>query len=268
MPRTSRMRIATIAAIGVALLAAGCSSGQETPAAGSGSSPAPTGGPLTIALLQKQGDQQYFVDEAQGAKDMAAKLGDVQIKVVDLGTDANKAISEIDNSIAQKVSGIIVVVPDQQIGPQVIDAAKAAGIPLVAADDSIKDSTGAAAPFVGFDGTSMGTEVGKKAGELFKAAGWTAAPQAFEEGAVLTTPDDGPAPWLRAGMALERMLLVASAEGIAASFVNQPLEHTEQRGYVRAIVGIGHPQQVIRFGRPVAAGPRTPRRSWRGLRQP
>ena len=84
---------------------------------------------------------------------------------------------------------------------------------------------------------------------------------------VLATPDDGPDVWVRAGMALEHVLLAASAEGIVASFVNQPLEHPEQRGYVRTLVG-GHPQQVIRFGRPLATGPRTPRRSWRELRQP
>ena len=132
-------------------------------------------GPLKIAYLQKQGDQQYFVDEADGAKAAAEELGDVKVTVVNLGTDANKAISELDTVIARGVDGIIIVVPDQQIGPQVIDAAKAAGIPLIASDDAIKDADGTAAPFVGFDGTAMGKKVGKKAAELYTAAGWTAA---------------------------------------------------------------------------------------------
>ena len=67
------------------------------------------------------------------------------------------------------------MVPDQQIGPQVIDAAKAAGIPLMAADDVIEDAAGAEAAFAGFDGTAMGDRGRQGGRELYKAAGWTAA---------------------------------------------------------------------------------------------
>lgn len=158
----------------VALGSAACSSGQSSDSTPSGDG-AKKDGKLTIAVLQKQGDQQYFVDEAQGAKDAAKAAGDVEIKVIDLGTDANKAISEVDNVIAQGVDGIVIVVPDAKVGPQVIDAAKAANIPLVAADDAIESGDGKAAPFVGFDGTSMGEQVGGKAAELYKEAGWSAA---------------------------------------------------------------------------------------------
>lgn len=155
------------------------SSGTDTSSGSSGSSTSASGGgstaPITIAYLQKQGDQQYFIDQAAGATAAAEGLGNVTVKVVNLGTDANKAISEVDAAIAQKVDGIIIVVPDQQIGPQVMDAAKAAGIPLMASDDVIKDAAGAEAAFAGFDGTAMGTEVGKEAASLYQAAGWTAA---------------------------------------------------------------------------------------------
>ena len=163
--------VASIAAVGLLALSA-CSSGQEVAA---GEQSGPKDGPLTIAFLQKQGDQQYFIDEADGAKLAAEELGDVTIKVVDLGTDSNKAITELDSVIAQGVDGIVIVVPDQQIGPQVIDAAKAAGIPIMAADDVIKDASGAEAAFTGFDGTAMGTLVGEEAARLYTEAGWTAA---------------------------------------------------------------------------------------------
>jgi L-arabinose transport system substrate-binding protein len=163
-------------ALSAALALAACSSGQETPAASAGQAAGGTkSGPLTIALLQKQGDQQYFIDEADGAKSAAQQAGSATVNVVNLGTDSNKAISEVDSAIAQKVDGIIIVVPDQQIGPQVIQAAKTAGIPIMAADDVISDGSGAAAPFTGFDGTSMGTLVGQQAAKLYQAAGWTAA---------------------------------------------------------------------------------------------
>lgn len=155
----------------VALLSA-CSSGQaDTTAA---TPQAKKSGPIKLAYLQKQGDQQYFIDQAKGAKEAAAKLG-AEVSVTNLGTDANAAISQMNTAIAQGVSGIIIVVPDQQVGPQVIDLAAGAGIPLLASDDIITSGSGKDAAFVGFDGAAMGTEVGKKAGELFKASGWNPA---------------------------------------------------------------------------------------------
>lgn len=163
------------------LFAGACSSGQETPADPTAPATTNTGAPaeggkkVVIAFLQKQGDQQYFVDEANGAKEMAKELGDVEIKVVNLGTDSNKAISEVDSVIAQQVNGIIIVVPDQQIGPQVVEAANKANIPIMAADDVISGPDGKEIPFAGFDGTAMGNKVGEKAAELYKAAGWSAA---------------------------------------------------------------------------------------------
>lgn len=130
--------------------------------------------PLTIAYIQKQGDQQYFVDEAQGARDEAKALGNVKVNVVNVQMDANAAISAMNVMVGQKVSGIAIVVPDQQIGPQVIDMASRAQIPLVSSDDPIKSGAGAFAPFVGFDGYQMGYKVGEAAGKLYKSAGWNA----------------------------------------------------------------------------------------------
>jgi L-arabinose transport system substrate-binding protein len=130
---------------------------------------------VTIAYIQKQGDQQYFVDEAAGARDAAKALGDVKVNVVNVGTDSNAAISAMNVMLGQKVDGIAIVVPDQQIGPQVIDMAAQAKVPLLASDDPIRSGTGKPAPFVGFDSHEMGLKVGEEAGRLFKAAGWSAA---------------------------------------------------------------------------------------------
>jgi L-arabinose transport system substrate-binding protein len=172
------------AAVAAALALAGCSSGQTSTDSSGGTSTGSKSGEITIAYLQKQGDQQYFIDEANGAKAAAAKLGKVKIVTVNLGTDSNKAISDIGTEVGQKVDGIAVVVPDQKIGPQIIQAA--GNIPLVSSDDPISDGSGKPAPFAGFDSVKMGTEVGTKAGELFKAAGWKAADTrviaAYQEG--------------------------------------------------------------------------------------
>lgn len=173
--RTSSWRRSVIGAacVALALSAAACSSGQETPGPTETAGDEPVAGPIEIAYLQKQGDQQYFVDQADGAKAAAEELGDVTVTVANLGDDANKAISEVEAAIARGVKGIIIVVPDQAVGPQVISLAKEAGIPLMASDDIIKDESGAEAPFTGFDGTAMGNSVGEKAAELYQAAGWT-----------------------------------------------------------------------------------------------
>ena len=155
---------------------------ETTSAAGSTSAaPAASGGNIKIAYLQKQGDQQYFVDEANGAKSVAG-TDNFGLTVADLGTSADTAISQVQAAIAQKVSGIIIVPPDPSVGPQIIQLAKAANIPIISSDDQVcstgpdptKCAAGDLLPRVGFSGEQMGTQVGQKAGELFKAAGWTA----------------------------------------------------------------------------------------------
>lgn len=162
-----------IAAAGAAatLALAGCSNGKA--AASSTGAAAPKSGQITIAYLQKQGDQQYFIDEANGAKAAAAKLGNVKIVTVNLGTDSNQAISAMSTEVGQQVDGIAIVVPDQKIGPEVIQGD--GNIPLVASDDPIKDGSGSPAPFVGFDSVQMGSKVGTEAGTLFKQYGWSAS---------------------------------------------------------------------------------------------
>jgi L-arabinose transport system substrate-binding protein len=174
---TARVRLAAVGlgAITLAGALASCSNGKASSNNASNAGGSKKTGTITVAYLQKQGDQQYFVDEANGAKREAAKLGNVKVDVVDLGTDSNKAISDLSTEVAQKVNGIAIVVPDQKIGPQVIDSSSQAGIPLVSSDDPIQSGTGKAAPFVGFDSTQMGSAVGTEAGKLFKQSGWTTA---------------------------------------------------------------------------------------------
>jgi nitroreductase len=79
--------------------------------------------------------------------------------------------------------------------------------------------------------------------------------------AVLSTRHEGPAEWLRAGQAMERVLLEATAHGVATSLLNQAIEHRELRWLVRDPLGAWtRPQAVIRFGYgpPVPPTPRRP----------
>ncbi|MGY4769678.1 Acg family FMN-binding oxidoreductase [Kribbella sp. CWNU-51] len=79
--------------------------------------------------------------------------------------------------------------------------------------------------------------------------------------AVLATRYDGPIEWLRAGQALERVLLEATAHGVSTSLLNQVIEHEGLRWQINDPLGPWQrPQAVIRFGYgpPVPPTPRRP----------
>ncbi|MGW7520955.1 Acg family FMN-binding oxidoreductase [Streptomyces sp. NPDC054796] len=78
---------------------------------------------------------------------------------------------------------------------------------------------------------------------------------------VLSTRCDDPRDWLRAGQALQRLLLAATARNVQAAFHTQPLEVPELRERLRRTVAMGrHPQLILRLGRGIGSAP-TARRS-------
>ncbi len=77
--------------------------------------------------------------------------------------------------------------------------------------------------------------------------------------AVLYTAGDNPIDWLRAGQALQRVLLTATAVGLSSTLLTQPLELAPLR---RLFAGPHEPhaaQAILRLGYGYR-GPRTPRR--------
>jgi nitroreductase len=100
-------------------------------------------------------------------------------------------------------------------------------------------------------------DLGRRTGES-DAALALAAPLV----AVLDTPGDHVTSWIAAGQALQRVLLTASAEGIQASFLNQPVQVAHLRPQLARAIGRGsrHPQVVLRLGHPAGEVPRAPRR--------
>ncbi|WP_416975000.1 Acg family FMN-binding oxidoreductase [Streptomyces sp. 4F14] len=84
---------------------------------------------------------------------------------------------------------------------------------------------------------------------------------------VLSTAHDRRADWLRAGQALERLLLVATAHGLRASLLHQSLEWPDLREQL--VPGVdgrrAHAQMVIRlgYGPEGAATPRRP--AWQAM---
>ncbi|GGI94648.1 Acg family FMN-binding oxidoreductase [Streptomyces brasiliensis] len=79
--------------------------------------------------------------------------------------------------------------------------------------------------------------------------------------AVLSTDRDDRRAWLRAGQALQRVLLEAAAQDVMAAFHTQPLEIPPLRTRIlQTLSGGEHPQTILRLGRVPSVQP-LPRRS-------
>ena len=77
---------------------------------------------------------------------------------------------------------------------------------------------------------------------------------------LLGTADDRPVDWLRAGQAMERVLLLATVNGLSTSLTSHVLEWPDLRWVVRdPQTAMGSVQMVLRLGFG-PEGPRTPRR--------
>jgi nitroreductase len=78
---------------------------------------------------------------------------------------------------------------------------------------------------------------------------------------VISTREDSRHDWVLAGMALERLLLVATTKGLVATFADQALQDPQLRPEVADVLGIwGKPQVLLRVGRALVDAPITPRR--------
>jgi len=74
--------------------------------------------------------------------------------------------------------------------------------------------------------------------------------------AVLLTPGDRRADWLRAGQALYRLLLHAASQWVFASLYTQPLEDGATRDLIKSQLALpGHPQMLLQLGPATTASP-------------
>nr|WP_243761823.1 nitroreductase [Streptomyces sp. YIM 98790] len=108
-----------------------------------------------------------------------------------------------------------------------------------------------------FAGRGTGGPAGAgRAGDR-ESAVFEAAPQL----ALLGTTEDRPFDWLRAGEALERVLLTATLRGLSVSLTSQALDWEDLRWPVRdPATGMGYVQMVLRigYGPKIPATPRRP----------
>jgi len=114
-----------------------------------------------MGYVTKRGTDPFAQDQVNAAKALA-QTNNVNLMTADVQQDSALTISTVQQMIASGIQGLIIVVPDQTLGPQVLQMAATAKIPVIASDDPIKDSAGKAAPFVGLDGPSLGKQAGEQ----------------------------------------------------------------------------------------------------------
>ena len=77
---------------------------------------------------------QYWQTVAQGIKDRAAELGNIEVIVFDARTDPGMQLSQVEDLIQQKVDVILLSPWDPDPGGTAVEAANAAGIPVLVLD--------------------------------------------------------------------------------------------------------------------------------------
>ncbi len=129
---------------------------------------------LTFALITINGEQSFFVEQAQGAEKAAKALG-AKVLVDNVNASSSATISDVEAAVAQKVSGIIIAPPSNSLGPRIVSLANAAHIPVVAIDNNFNGPNNKPVPLVGINAPQAGTTSGTLLAAQFKKSGWAAS---------------------------------------------------------------------------------------------
>ena len=119
----------------------------------------------TVALVTINQQALFFNQINDGAQQAADKAG-VKLVIFNANNQAAAQNSAIEDYIAQKVDGIVLVAIDVNGVKPAVTAAKKAGIPVVAIDARIPDGDNAA--FIGVDNKGAGEDIGKYFAEYVK----------------------------------------------------------------------------------------------------
>lgn len=156
--------IALSCVLGLSILS-GCSvegesGGSSAPAAdGNASTNAPADGGVIYGIY-KAGDQTWFIDEGNAAKEAAEAAG-YEFIFVDAKMNPEEYLKAIDNAIANNAAGVVTCIPDQTMSQAAVDKLKEANIPVVAADDALEVNGEKIAPWVGINSYKIGEANGE-----------------------------------------------------------------------------------------------------------
>ena len=124
---------------------------------------------IVIAGIYKMGDAPWFISEGKASEEVALKNGAKQFMYMDSKEEAVTLLQLIDTCIAQKVKGVLVCIPDQNLSQVTVQKLKEANIPVIAVDDALQDESGKLlAPWVGIDAYNIGANVGEWAANYIR----------------------------------------------------------------------------------------------------
>lgn len=149
-----RLGIVTAALAASALVLAACG-GSDDGGGGDGAK-------CDIGMVQINQTAVFFTQMNEGAQEAAAANG-CTLTIANANNDAAKQSSDIENFVAQGVTGLIVVAIDVEGVLPAVAKAREAGITVVAIDATLED--GAVETFVGVDNFKAGEQIGAWAAE-------------------------------------------------------------------------------------------------------
>ena len=124
---------------------------------------------IVIAGIYKMGDAPWFISEGKASEEVVLKNGAKQFMYMDAKQEAGTYMQLIDTCIAQRVKGVLVCIPDQNLSQVTVQKLKEANIPVIAVDDALQDENGRLlAPWVGIDAYNIGANVGEWAANYIK----------------------------------------------------------------------------------------------------
>lgn len=167
---TPRVHISLAAALVAGMALAGCSTGNEQPAAGgSGSSSAAAGSSSSAAgsssaaakecklgMTQINQTAVFFTQMNEGAQ-QAAKAAGCTLTISNANNDSARQNSDIETLTSQGVTGLIVVAIDVNGVLPAVKAARAKGLKVVAIDAKLNEGT--VDTFVGVDNKKAGAQI-------------------------------------------------------------------------------------------------------------
>ena len=121
----------------------------------------PTGGSKTIVGIYKMGTATWFIQEGAASQKVLEDAG-YTWKFMDCDQNAATYMDLLNTVITDKVDGVLVCLPDQNLSQTTVDMLTEAGIPVIAVDDALEDESGKKlAPWVGIDGYNIGKTTGE-----------------------------------------------------------------------------------------------------------
>ncbi len=116
-------------------------------------------GQIKIGMVNLALTSPYFIGMSQAVKQEADHFANIKVITTDAKGDAQKLTSDVEDVLAQNVSGLIISAAWLEAAPEALDAIQRAGVPVVLVDRKLKG--GDYTSWVGPDNLTIGKQDGQ-----------------------------------------------------------------------------------------------------------